>query len=200
MPDALQVPGALKPKTPAPIAPGAKKSSPLRISDAGEGATKTTDPISMTFARNMTEEDYNAVGPKKNTAKPAASAGGGGGGGGGKGGGIVAEAKKWVGTPYVWGGTKPGGFDCSGFTQYVFKQFGINLPRVSYQQMAAGRQVNRNDLQVGDLVGWDNSKRNPGADHIGIYIGDGQYIAAPKPGDRVKISKLYGNYFATRVL
>lgn len=125
--------------------------------------------------------------------------GGGGAPGNGKGNGSIADfAKRFIGTPYVWGGTSPSGFDCSGFTQYVMKQFGINIPRVSYQQGAGGKAVSRGDMQVGDLVFWDNSSRNNGADHVGIYIGNGKYIAAPQPGDSVKISSLGGNYWARR--
>jgi cell wall-associated NlpC family hydrolase len=119
----------------------------------------------------------------------------------GKGGGLkgIADfAKQFIGTPYVWGGTSPSGFDCSGFTQYVMKQFGINLPRISYQQGQGGKAVANGDLQVGDLVFWDNSSRNAGADHVGIYIGGGKYIHAPQPGSSVKISNLGGNYWARR--
>lgn len=119
--------------------------------------------------------------------------------GGGKGvSGLVNFAKKFLGTPYVWGGTSPSGFDCSGFTQYVMKEFGINLPRVSYQQGQGGKAVGNGDLRPGDLVFWDNSSRNAGADHVGIYIGNGQYIHAPQPGSSVKISSLGGNYWARR--
>jgi len=112
--------------------------------------------------------------------------------------GIADFAKQFLGTPYKWGGTGPSGFDCSGFTQYVMKQFGINLPRISYQQGAGGKAVANGDLRVGDLVFWDNSSRNQGADHVGIYIGGGKYIHAPQPGERVKISNLGGNYWARR--
>ena len=104
---------------------------------------------------------------------------------------IIAEAKKFVGTPYVWGGSSPNGFDCSGFTQYVYRKFGIELPRVSYQQANGGTRISLDDLQPGDLVAWDNSSRNNGADHIGIYLGDGKVIHAPKPGDSVKISQMW---------
>lgn len=112
--------------------------------------------------------------------------------------GIADFAKKFLGTPYKWGGTSPSGFDCSGFTQYVMRQFGINLPRVSYQQGNGGKAVGKGDLRVGDLVFWDNSSRNRGADHVGIYIGGGKYIHAPQPGERVKISNLGGGYWARR--
>jgi cell wall-associated NlpC family hydrolase len=106
---------------------------------------------------------------------------------------LVKYAEQFLGTPYVWGGTSPNGFDCSGFVQYVMKKFGKSLPRISADQARSGKQIGLNQLKPGDLVAWDNSSRNNGADHIGIYIGNGQYIAAPKPGDHVKISSLKGN-------
>ena len=83
------------------------------------------------------------------------------------------------------------GFDCSGYTQYVFKQLGINLPRVSYQQANLGPRKSIKEARPGDLIAWDNSTRNNGADHIGIYLGNGLVIHAPKPGDAVKISKIW---------
>jgi cell wall-associated NlpC family hydrolase len=94
---------------------------------------------------------------------------------GGERGDAVRLAKSFVGMPYIWGGTDPNrGFDCSGFTQYVYKKaFGIDLPRVSYQQANSGRRVGLSALQPGDLVAWDNSSRNNGADHIAIYLGGG---------------------------
>lgn len=100
-------------------------------------------------------------------------------------------ARQLLGTPYVWGGTDPDkGLDCSGFVQWVFKQVGVNLPRISAQQAQAGKRVSIDQLQPGDLVGWDNSSRNNGADHIAIYLGNGQIIEAPRPGLGVRIRSL----------
>lgn len=107
--------------------------------------------------------------------------------------GVVQRAQQYLGTPYVWGGTSPNGFDCSGFVQYVFGQVGKNLPRISYQQANYGKRVGLNKLQPGDLVAWDNSSRNDGADHIAIYIGGGKIIEAPRPGLSVRIRTLGGN-------
>lgn len=118
------------------------------------------------------------------------------GGATGKRGDLVAAAKKWLGTPYKWGGNGPLGVDCSGFTQQVYRQFGIDLPRISAQQAASGKRVSINDAQPGDLVAWDNSLRNNGADHVGILLGGGLVIHAPRPGDSVKISKVWGNPWA----
>lgn len=104
---------------------------------------------------------------------------------------VVQLARKFLGTPYVWGGTTPSGFDCSGLIQYVFDKAGINLPRISADQARAGKRVGLDQLQVGDLVGWDNSSRNNGADHIALYIGGGKIIEAPRPGASVQISNIY---------
>lgn len=103
---------------------------------------------------------------------------------------VVQGSRRYIGDPYVWGGTQPGGFDCSGFVQYVYQQAGINLPRVSYQQANSGKRIGIGELRPGDLVAWDNSTRNNGADHIAIYIGNGQIIEAPKPGLSVRVRKL----------
>lgn len=104
--------------------------------------------------------------------------------------GVVEYARQFIGTPYVWGGTSPDGFDCSGLLQYVYKQMGIDLPRVSFQQANYGKRVSLKDMQVGDLVAWDNSSRNNGADHIAMYIGNGQILEAARPGTNVRIRKL----------
>lgn len=98
--------------------------------------------------------------------------------------GIIAYAKQFLGVPYVWGGTTPSGFDCSGFTSYVFRNAaGISLPRVSRDQQRVGTSVSLNDVQPGDLI-----FRGSPAYHVGIYIGGGQYIHAPQTGDVVKIA------------
>lgn len=107
---------------------------------------------------------------------------------------VVDLAKTALGVPYVWGGNSlTNGVDCSGFVQQVFKQMGINLPRISAAQARSGKRVGLGSLQVGDLVAWDNSSRNNGADHIAIYIGNGRIIEAPRPGLSVRIRELGKN-------
>lgn len=107
---------------------------------------------------------------------------------------LVELARKFQGLPYVWGGSSPTrGFDCSGFVQYVYKQMGINLPRVSYQQANSGKRVGLGALQPGDLVAWDNSSRNNGADHIAIYLGNGYIAESPRSGVPNRIRKLKKN-------
>lgn len=104
---------------------------------------------------------------------------------------IIQAAEHYLDVPYVWGGTGPGGVDCSGLVQLAYKAAGITLPRISYQQANSGQRVAINKLRPGDLVAWDNSTRNNGADHIAIYLGDGRIIEAPRPGARVHITSLY---------
>lgn len=107
---------------------------------------------------------------------------------------VKSSAYNYLGTPYVWGGTSSNGVDCSGLTQNVYKENGVNIPRTSQEQYAYtsnNRITNKADLKEGDLVffkGYTNSATNPG--HVGIYIGNGQYIHAPKSGDVVKVGNL----------
>jgi len=103
-------------------------------------------------------------------------------------GGVVGIAMHYLGVPYVWGGSSPRGFDCSGLVSYVFGQIGVSLPHSSYAQFGMGTSVSISDLQPGDLVFFT------GASHVGIYIGGGQFIHAPHTGDVVKISSLSGYY------
>ncbi|KRB79960.1 lytic transglycosylase [Nocardioides sp. Root190] len=102
---------------------------------------------------------------------------------------VVDEAKKYLGLPYVWGGTSiEKGVDCSGLVQSVYKALGYDLPRVSADQARSGTPVaSMADARPGDLIAWDNSSRNNGADHIAIYIGDGKMIEAPRTGLDVRI-------------
>jgi cell wall-associated NlpC family hydrolase len=105
---------------------------------------------------------------------------------------VIKYAEKFLGTPYVWGGSSPGGFDCSGLVQYVMGKYGVKLPRISAAQARSGKRIGLDQLQAGDLVAWDENGRNVGADHIAIYIGNGQIIEAPHTGASVRISNLKG--------
>lgn len=96
---------------------------------------------------------------------------------------IILTAKQYLGVPYVWGGTTPNGFDCSGLMQWVFAQNGIGLPRVSQAQQASVKEIPISEVQPGDLVFWGRP-----AHHVGLYIGDGYFIQAPQPGEVVKIT------------
>ena len=108
-------------------------------------------------------------------------------------GGVVGIAMRYLGVPYRWGGASPSGFDCSGFTMYVYAQIGVSLPHYTGAQWNMGSPVSRGDLQPGDLVFFN------GLGHMGIYVGGGNFIHAPHTGDVVKISSMTGWYASTYV-
>ena len=109
---------------------------------------------------------------------------------------IVSVAQNYMGVPYVWGGTSPSGFDCSGFTQYVFRQCGYSINRTADAQYSNGSYVSYDSLQAGDLVFFANTYSASGITHVGIYIGGGQFIHAANGG--VKISSLSESYYSSR--
>ena len=100
---------------------------------------------------------------------------------------IVREAEKYLGIPYLWGGTTPNGFDCSGLCQYVFRNIGINISRVSQTQYLEGVPVSREELQPGDLVFF---QKNGNVHHVGIYVGGGMMIHAPYTGTDVQYQSI----------
>lgn len=109
---------------------------------------------------------------------------------------IVDHALSLLGTPYVFGGTTKKGFDCSGFTQYIYQASGISLPRTSYSQFNSGVAVSKSDLQLGDLVFF--STYTKGASHVGIYIGGGRFVHADNPRLGVTITSLSNSYYTAR--
>ena len=106
-------------------------------------------------------------------------------------GGVVGIAMQFLGVPYVWGGASPSGFDCSGFSMYVYGKMGVSLPHHAASQYNMGTPVSKDQLQAGDLVFFN------GLGHMGIYIGGGQFIHAPHTGDVVKISSLSDSWYAS---
>jgi len=120
---------------------------------------------------------------------------------------VVKEAKRFLGGRYIWGGTTPKGFDCSGYVKYVYAKAGINLPRTAYQQSKVGKSVSRNRLKKGDLLFFlTDKKRHIPITHVGLYIGNDRFIHAASKREGIIISRLskskYNKFFvkAKRVI
>jgi peptidoglycan DL-endopeptidase CwlO len=101
----------------------------------------------------------------------------------------VHDALRLRGAPYAWSGTTPAGFDCSGFTRYVYGRLGIRLAHSSYAQWSAGPHVRRADLRPGDLVFF------AGLGHVGIYIGGGRFVHAPHTGTVVSVDRMSASWY-----
>ena len=107
---------------------------------------------------------------------------------------VIATAKKYIGTPYKFGGTTPKAFDCSGYLQYVFKENGMTLPRTADEQFKLGKSAKTAELEEGDLVFFETYEK--GASHCGIYLGGGKFIHA-STSKGVRIDELSGDYWNT---
>lgn len=147
----------------------AKKQERLYASAVSEAQTKLNETLKQIEAIRKAAPKYT---PSRGAASVSSNS-------------VVAYASNFLGTPYLWGGTTPAGFDCSGFTQYVYRHFGISLGRTTYNQIINGYGVSRDQLQPGDLVFFG---KGGSPTHMGIYIGNGMMIHAPHTGDVVKIS------------
>ena len=152
----------------------AKKKAEEEAKKKAEAAAKAAKSSSKSSSSSSKSGSY--------TTPPSSS----------KGQSIVNTAKRYLGVRYVWGGTSPKGFDCSGLVQYVCKQNGISVSRTSAAQFGNGKAVNKSDLQPGDLVFFAKNGR---VHHVGIYIGNGQMIHAPQTGDVVKIASMETSYY-----
>ena len=111
---------------------------------------------------------------------------------------LTTTALQLVGTPYRWGGDSPRGFDCSGFTRFVFAQHGISLPRLAKEQYRQGDSVGSEDLQPGDLVFFTTIA--PGASHVGLAIGEDEFVHAPNERGEVRVERLSQRYWSRRYL
>lgn len=152
--------------------PSASSTSTASSSAASSSANTSTTSASSSASASQA--------PASNTSSVLVS-----------GGSIASNAAKYIGVPYVYGGTSPSGFDCSGLIYYAAKEAGISLPRTSQAQSTLGSYVSVSDLKAGDLVFWGGVGS---AYHVGIYIGGGQYLHAPAPGQNVTIQSMA--YFA----
>ena len=153
------------------------------------------DQIAELKAEERRRQDRLEAAARARVSTQSTTSGGGGGSAPpSKYGGVVGIAMQYLGIPYQWGGESPStGFDCSGFTYYVFSRVGVSLPRTVSTQYAVGVGVSRSQLQPGDLVFFN------GLGHVGIYIGGNQFIHSPHTGDVVKISAMTGYYSSTYV-
>jgi len=112
---------------------------------------------------------------------------------------LLKRALALLGTPYRWGGSTTDGFDCSGLVGYVFSSaLGIELPRVSRQMARSGEKVDRDALSAGDLVFF--SRRGKRVDHVGIYLGNGRFVHAPRTGKDVMVSSLVDGYWSRKFM
>ncbi|TGE31165.1 C40 family peptidase [Desulfosporosinus sp. Sb-LF] len=131
---------------------------------ANSGSTPKSAPVKQVVTKETSRSSTASTAPKSTSQPAKASA-------------IINTAKQYTGVNYLFGGTTPSGFDCSGFVQYVFAKNGTNLPRVSRDQFKVGTPVSFSNLQPGDLVFFSLAK-NGVVDHEGIYVGNGQFINA----------------------
>jgi cell wall-associated NlpC family hydrolase len=163
----------------ARLAPPAQPAPPARhvASDAGNGSGSNTAIVLADDTEQKKDGDAggNVTPP---TARDTAA--------------VVAIAMRYVGIPYRYGGTTPRGFDCSGFTQYVYRQIGISLPRTAAQQMHATTRISRSQARVGDLVFYLSG----GVGHVGIYLGNGKMIDSPRTGRSVSVRAVYSSNVA----
>ncbi len=106
---------------------------------------------------------------------------------------LVGYARSMLGAPYVWGGATPDGFDCSGLVQYSFGHIGVQVPRTAEMQFEASQPVAIDSLRPGDLLFFDTSDRYS---HVGIYVGNGRFIHAPRTGRDVTISTIDSPYWS----
>ncbi len=112
---------------------------------------------------------------------------------------LLEDAKYFKGGKYVWGGTTPQGFDCSGYVQYLYKKHNVNLPRTAWAQSKKGQSIDKNNLEKGDLLFFlTDKKRGIPVTHVGIYLGNGQFIHAASKKKGIIISPVHDGYYSNK--
>ena len=154
---------------------GAKENGWYKVSVNGKSGYIKADYITTSVSSSANMASYSGLSAKRTA--------------------VLDYAAKFLGVPYVYGGSTPSGFDCSGFTSYVYKNTVCSIERVAQAQFDTTTRVSRDELLPGDLVFFGSSAYS--ISHVGIYVGDGQFIHAPHTGDVVKYDSLSGSY-ATR--
>ena len=155
------------------------------LSDKKVEVTKTTNTTNNTTKKNtVTSRSSTTVRKEKQTTEAVSS---------GKGSTVVATAKNYIGSKYVYGATGPTSFDCSGFTSYVYKLHGISLNRTAQAQYSNGTSVSRGNLQPGDLIMFGSSASS--INHVAIYIGNGNIVHAANPSRGVTIDSINSGYY-----
>ena len=169
--------------TPAVSSSSAASSSSVAQTNNTQQATTTNTAATN---NNATTVNTSNVTTTTNTGSASASA-------------IISYAQSFIGVPYVWGGSTPSGFDCSGLVQYVYAHYGVNLPRVTTAQENAGTVIPVSAAQPGDLYFWGAKGSSY---HVAIATGGGSFIHAPEPGESVKVgsTQYFQPSFAVRVL
>mgnify|MGYP002679978891 CR=1 FL=1 len=154
---------------------GAKENGWYKVTVNGKSGYIKADYITTSVSSSANMASYSGLSAKRTA--------------------VLDYAAKFLGVPYVYGGSTPSGFDCSGFTSYVYKNTVCSIERVAQAQFDTTTRVSRDELLPGDLVFFGSSAYS--ISHVGIYVGDGQFIHAPHTGDVVKYDSLSGSY-ATR--
>lgn len=112
---------------------------------------------------------------------------------------VVEKAKQYIGTPYVYGGSSPSGFDCSGFVKYIYSHFGVSLNRVAAAQSYNGYAVSADNMMPGDIICFASYGGRGYINHVGIYVGNGQFIHSPRTGYTVCIETLAQSSYGNRI-
>ncbi|GGV45126.1 hypothetical protein GCM10010495_73280 [Kitasatospora herbaricolor] len=154
------------------------------LSRVGEGVASGPAAVPQSQAPQAQAPEYDGPDPAQETDRGGVET-------------AVAYALAQVGKPYVWGGNGPGGFDCSGLVQQAYRQAGVSLPRVANDQYAATTPIGAGDLRRGDLLFWSDSGRASAIHHVGIYLGGGRFVEAPRPGRNVRVSTLGSGFRPT---